>query len=197
MTEASPWWTPDGNRSCLRVSADGTPCTAARQYILTDIASCRSHLSPSEVESHKRGMRMADAIFGPVDVITEPACWSWDMSIPDGISATDSPEWALSVAQGGRCAACAYQDPDGLYLDHCHKTGLMRGYLCRSCNTMEGVTSRPAPDFIVKYRERNPASMLGIEATYVSPVTGGSVTLPPRPRTESVWDGHPMKGLGL
>ena len=46
--------------------------------------------------------------------------------------------------QAGRCAACNRRAGDALVLDHCHFTGLCRGYLCRSCNTSEGWSSDEA-----------------------------------------------------
>jgi hypothetical protein len=47
--------------------------------------------------------------------------------------AINTPELdALLVAQGGRCPICAVASPD--CVDHCHKTGRVRGVLCRACN---------------------------------------------------------------
>ena len=45
--------------------------------------------------------------------------------------------------QGGTCAnkACSYgldDDDHKLYVDHCHKTNVVRGLLCHWCNTAEG-----------------------------------------------------------
>lgn len=43
-------------------------------------------------------------------------------------------EWeALLVGQSGRCAICSdpLTDP---HVDHCHKTGRVRGLLCKHCN---------------------------------------------------------------
>ena len=50
------------------------------------------------------------------------------------------PEYdSLVVAQGGRCAICLKESPGSRYnrfaVDHDHKTGKVRGLLCRACNT--------------------------------------------------------------
>ena len=44
----------------------------------------------------------------------------------------------LYSIQGGRCAICATEQPEGRYdvlvVDHCHKDGSVRGLLCDACN---------------------------------------------------------------
>lgn len=51
------------------------------------------------------------------------------------------------------CAMCGMPDTlSSLVEDHCHITGLVRGYLCRGCNTIEGTSGAPEWD---EYR-RNP-----------------------------------------
>jgi len=42
----------------------------------------------------------------------------------------------LSVQQNGVCAICERENIKGkrLYVDHCHKTGKIRGLLCSECN---------------------------------------------------------------
>lgn len=47
-------------------------------------------------------------------------------------------------AQEGQCCICkefrdTYHSQGGLYIDHDHKTGEIRGLLCNSCNVMLGL----------------------------------------------------------
>ena len=44
--------------------------------------------------------------------------------------------WNLS---GGRCECCGQQSEASLHLDHCHETGRVRGFICRSCNFAIGL----------------------------------------------------------
>lgn len=48
----------------------------------------------------------------------------------------------LAREQGGLCPLCQnpldFSAKNGVCLDHAHDTGLVRGALCRSCNSMEG-----------------------------------------------------------
>lgn len=46
----------------------------------------------------------------------------------------------LVVAQGNKCAICPQPITAGVdsCLDHDHKTGMIRGALCRNCNGIEG-----------------------------------------------------------
>lgn len=60
------------------------------------------------------------------------------------LKASDVPRARILLAQkqGGRCAICGtalstLADKDAC-LDHDHKTGLVRGVLCRNCNGIEG-----------------------------------------------------------
>lgn len=62
------------------------------------------------------------------------AVWkTWDLPA----AGVDLDEW-----QNFRCAWCGY-DKERLVKDHCHMTGLVRGLLCRGCNTREASSWLP------------------------------------------------------
>lgn len=93
-----------------------------------------------------------------------PSCRVWRVpegEVPPHLSATQ----ALRRWQAGACGMCSAR-PERLLVDHCHRTGLVRGLLCTSCNTAEGLQSAPS---FVAYRERPPAVILGVEEMYGSP----------------------------
>jgi hypothetical protein len=52
-----------------------------------------------------------------------------------GISISDYEE--RCVAQDGKCLLCGKERK--LVIDHCHKTGKIRGLLCRACNGFLGM----------------------------------------------------------
>ena len=60
----------------------------------------------------------------------------WEQHIQKTYGITSSEYWAIYEAQGGVCAIC--QRANGkvrrLAVDHDHKTGMIRGALCRTCN---------------------------------------------------------------
>jgi hypothetical protein len=47
----------------------------------------------------------------------------------------------LLLSQAGRCPGCRTDDPGdkGWCIDHCHRSGRVRGLLCNRCNTMLGL----------------------------------------------------------
>lgn len=129
----------------------------------------------------------------------EPACWSW--SVPDDLNSWEAPppftvgpgefqvpqsvlddmmaidrtpegraRALLSWWQDGRCAVCNVR---GMHLaeDHDHVSGLVRGYLCRSCNTREGLYGEPDASPFARYRVKHPASILKLELRYWDPFT--------------------------
>lgn len=101
----------------------------------------------------------------------EPACWQWlATDAARGIAATldgaDFPEAKelLFAWQDSRCALCGRQD-NALIVDHCHRTALVRGLLCRGCNVIEGKAGRDNPR-VNAYRSKHPALVLGLEVIY-------------------------------
>jgi len=141
-----------------------------------------------------------------------PVCWGWPVELPSEEDARRKfferlkhPDltpgqadvlWSLERAasglggesiladwQGGRCAVCGRASD--LVLDHDHASGLVRGWLCRSCNTLEGTHREPGTIFSL-YRERHPAAILGLTIRYLNPVTGEYAA--PQIAREVDWD---------
>lgn len=144
------------------------------------VAARLAPLSPAEQEAVTRG---------------EPVCWAWPTTAPTfeestldlteatrllvGETAAGRDGSVLEHWQGGRCAVCAARAV--LVQDHDHVTGLVRGWLCRSCNTREGADRAPGSVF-GHYRERHPAAILCLTIRYVDPHTGEEAQpLPARP----------------
>lgn len=101
-----------------------------------------------------------------------PACHRWEVPrvpAPDHLTCT----CALRKWQAGSCAVCS-ASRGRLLVDHCHATGLVRGLLCSSCNTAEGVG---AARVFTAYRSRPPAVMLGLEEQYGSVWDGFALTV--------------------
>lgn len=85
-----------------------------------------------------------------------------------GLTPTDQER--LSKHQNGRCAICqrATGRSKALSVDHCHRTGLARGYLCTTCNRMLGHLRDDAGAFMraAQYLLNSPCDQLGIKATF-------------------------------
>ena len=69
----------------------------------------------------------------------------------------------LHTWQNGMCAMCG-RDGDRLVLDHCHETGLARGFLCSPCNIKES-KSFDVVEWDI-YRKFPPAVVLGLKFYY-------------------------------
>lgn len=109
-----------------------------------------------------------------------PACWDWPLPSDDLVEQCSYENGLLLFEwQDGHCAVCG-SDWHKLVEDHDHKTGLVRGYLCRRCNSGEGRNREPDTIYS-KYRNRNPASILGIREVYTN--IFGKTPMHPPPMT--------------
>lgn len=150
---------------------------------LPDPRSCRYHLTDVERAAYEallprgpvpwgqRGERPSIPGLPPKQTEQEfrlaldvpPRCWFWP--VPEDLDRT-VPLVALREWQAGRCAMCG--DVDALVEDHAHDTGLTRGWLCRSCNTREGLPlyRDNGPHVFTYYRRRPPTAILGLTIVY-------------------------------
>jgi recombination endonuclease VII len=151
----------DNTRRCPRVLVD---FSLDPEHWLAP--ACRSHmtfLEEREAEQSRLRDRAARDRW-------EPACWSWAVPPTVECATDDEADEFLRTWQDGRCAICGYQIWK-LDEDHDHVTGLVRGYLCPSCNVREGMDISHDGRF-GRYRDKYPALMLGLWISYVNPVTG-------------------------
>ncbi|MFG2532811.1 endonuclease domain-containing protein [Streptomyces sp. NPDC048516] len=125
--------------------------------------------------------RYAALVTGP------PICWSWPVDRP-GAASEEQAEDRLRAWQDGRCAICG--GVERLVTDHDHDTGLVRGLLCRTCNTNEGMNGLPGTVYD-RYRERHPTKMLGVQLRYWDPFRKEFAQ--PAPPRQNTWDA--MSGL--
>jgi hypothetical protein len=140
--------------------------------------TCRAHMHPADREVLAAGDRPSLIEDGLQTGEDSPACWSWRVQRTVGWGSTGSPsnralidelvEW-----QQGRCAICG--EHRNLVCDHDHETGMVRGFLCGRCNTMEG--SSPL-ELFENYRTRPPAAILNIRAKYWDPNLGEYASAP-------------------
>jgi hypothetical protein len=169
-------------RTCGRPTRKGTPCvkgvSRANRSPQPDYfaAACGQHLTREERIVLAEEEAYEEARFWRAHS-RPPACHTWpapeEVSAPESELDTEdirsSPElWEvlrlshkMSKWQADRCAICGRQGAPAE--DHCHRTGLFRGYLCRSCNQQEGTY-----DTLIfrQYRERPPAVIVGYTYRY-------------------------------
>lgn len=78
---------------------------------------------------------------------------------------TAAQYWAIIESQGGTCAMCpAVESECGrrLCVDHCHKTGEIRGILCGSCNKLLGFARdsverlEAGKNYLLRFESRRP-----------------------------------------
>jgi Recombination endonuclease VII len=178
---------------CSRRRSNGRPCQQAalswpRAAAGTDPVACQFHMSAQEKQDRRRGLYgNADEVMTAF-IASDPVCWSWP--VPRAPLAGDD-EAALHGWHDRRCAVCGSDDPR-LVIDHDHGTGLVRGLLCPPCNRKEGARYGGVFD---RYRQRPPASILGVLVRYWNP--GTREYAEPVPPAGHHWSDNAMRGVGL
>lgn len=170
---------------------------ACRALRLFPFAACVKHLNDEERTTYETEKAKWRAHFQPYRqqrtalLLGDPACWSWPVPGED-LASGDEYEDArrLSDWQKGRCAICGIVDQ--LVNDHDHQTGLVRGRLCRPCNTSEGFDGRPGTVF-ERYRQRPPTSMLRIRLRYWDPIAKAFAQ--PERQIEDGWEDNSTADL--
>lgn len=176
--------------ACTRLTKAGGPCGRNRVFwqgvtALPDPQACRGHLTNAELTALE-GHRQAVDAARQQHLNGDPACWSWSTST--SLAGEDGE--LLLAWHGDRCALCGL--PADLVEDHDHGTGLVRGYLCRGCNTREGHYG--AAGLYVKYRQHPPAAILGLAVRYIHPITGETAQ-PVLERPRKRWEETAGRGI--
>ena len=163
---------PRPRHDCGRPTRTDRPCWQPRPRLLP---SCRIHATPDELATAEAERARLTAILDDWYASQTPACHRWPLNDQcqrdaEAVDLDDSQGGArvLWTWQQGLCAICGHH---ATRLDHDHTTGLVRGWLCRPCNTAE---ARLDGGEFVKYRHRPPAVMLGLRARYVDAFWGAA-----------------------
>lgn len=100
----------------------------------------------------------------PDDAFDDPSCWYWESPSEFPQSWSSSGQLAyLRAWHDGRCGVCGNVKP--LVLDHDHRTGLARGYLCTRCNNMEAKSTKPRDEYAC-WRAKPATEILGLRFAY-------------------------------
>lgn len=76
--------------------------------------------------------------------------WRW-VTLKHRYGITKEEYISMLEGQGGGCALCGVPESEKtLYVDHCHKTGKVRGILCPKCNTTVGQIETSGWDLVGK-----------------------------------------------
>jgi len=178
---------------CSRSRSNGHPCRQSalswpRRAASSNPVACQFHMSEQEKQDRHRGLYgNSDELMAAL-LAADPVCWSWPAP---GAPLAENDEPALHQWHAGQCAVCGDNDPR-LVVDHDHTTGLVRGMLCPPCNRKEGARYG---GIFNRYRERPPASILGVRVFYWNPATR-EYAEPAAPRGDR-WSDNAMRGIGL
>lgn len=172
------------NATCTRLTGKGAPCSRpalgeslADGLWLAMLRSCSGHLTVEEKAQRAANEAAYQQRSWEVRQ-RDPACWSWDVptdpyapsaercelfAMSGGLDPVMDDGTALGEWQDDRCGICG--KGRGSLLDHDHRTGLSRGWLCRRCNGGEGFADDPT-DVFARWRARPAAAVLGVSFRY-------------------------------
>lgn len=135
--------------TCGRPTKKGTPC-GQRRYEWAP--ACSRHLEDHERADYDQYVALLDPRpRDHFDTTMKPACWSWPAPT-EAERAMDMWKWHPES-----CAICGSPE-EGLVCDHDHRTGWIRGFLCRGCNIAEGSGGTA---LFRRYRRWHPARIHG------------------------------------
>jgi len=180
-----------GRRDLVKCGRPAKSTPSCGQVRARFLSSCSAHATPAEHAKADVERAGLTALVAQWSASLAPVCHSWDVTEFDrrsvanlAVLSDDELRQARHAYdliwrwQQGRCAVCGEQaalvepgwwSDSGFALDHDHRTALVRGYLCVSCNVSE--PHGDGGDF-TKYRDRPPAVMLGVIARYEHPFYG-------------------------
>jgi len=142
----------------------GKPFTYCRSCHRAKVAQWRKENPHATKEAQRRNTKKNGRKFYLNQVEVRKKNWvkySLQRKQWDGNRKKDRYElaWKLEVAQDKKCAICKISFVERYDIDHSHITGLVRGLLCRKCNS--GLHYFEDPEFIKKateYVRKYPAS---------------------------------------
>ncbi|WP_326615132.1 endonuclease VII domain-containing protein (plasmid) [Streptomyces scopuliridis] len=141
---------------------------SCRNGTLEGVPACLRHLSADELQAVELLLRWAQPLVDRWLSQLAPVCWFWP--VPEAGRFMDAVTFMFDWQQS-RCAICGRPGrrggtrSDSLVLDHDHKSGIARGFLCHPCNKREGL-DRPGDGRYANYRRRPPAALLGFSVPY-------------------------------
>jgi hypothetical protein len=169
---------PRQTEPCGRLTRKGTPCQQTRDAqtvrhgdLVFLSPACGTHLIDDERARRQVVLDAREEAERAANAIATPKCWAWDVDDAVRVAAMSADEnaaWNAFVDwHDDRCAICGGRNlANPRVTDHDHHTGFIRGMLCRGCNIREGNSGFP---LYVRYRERNPATILGFRQVYTTP----------------------------
>jgi len=147
----------DQKKRIIETYQSGTPGTQLAKMFSVSTCAIYKLLNRSGVEGRKTWAQVGErkcCKCGGIFPMSEfynakdywcKACWSthrkenkdYDLYYSRTYGITEDQYWNMVEGQGSKCAICHKElvhEKARLYVDHDHKTGKVRGALCRDCN---------------------------------------------------------------